>query len=98
VSDPSETDTTDDGVDRTQLRPGTYFSYFEVGSDFWTFYVDCGQVGHRDQPNRLYHQIITSPVVAHRLLKTLGKGLSLYRSRFGVIRDESGAPVRGDEE
>lgn len=86
----------DEGADRSQLRPGRYASYFEVGSDYVTFYVDCGQVGHKDQPNRLYNRIITSPIGAQRLLNTLARALREYKARFGVIRDETGVP--GDDE
>lgn len=88
----------DDTADRSQLRLGKYASYFEVGSDYVTFYVDCGQVGQKDQPNRLYNRIITSPIGAQRLLATLAKALRAYKVRFGVIRDEAGVPVGGDEE
>lgn len=94
---PSDT-SDDDSTDRSQLRLGKYASYFEVGSDYVTFYVDCGQVGQQDQPNRLYNRIITSPIGAQRLLATLAKALRAYKARFGAIRDEGGIPVSGDGE
>jgi hypothetical protein len=91
-------DIDEDNADRSQLGKGEYASYFEVGSDYVSFYVDCGQVGQKDQPNRLYSRIITSPIGAQRLLATLSKALKAYAVRFGVIRDETGMPVHGADE
>jgi hypothetical protein len=60
---------------------GFYANYFEVGQTAFEFVIDFGQ-RYRGQPPAACHtRIVTSPVYARALLRTLNTALARHSSR-----------------
>jgi hypothetical protein len=76
----------DDEVSRnTDPVEGRYANYFEVGHNAVEFLLDFGQYYPDSQQAWLYIRIITSPIYAKALFKTLGESIEQYEQTFGVI-------------
>lgn len=87
-----------ENIDRSWLGKDEYENDFEVGRDYVSFYLHCGQIGAVDETTAVYnHIIITSPLGARRLMKMLSQALDEYARRFGEIRDEEGRIFSTDE-
>jgi Protein of unknown function (DUF3467) len=71
----------------TSLLEGRYANYFEVGHNAFEFLLDFGQFYPDRQQARLYTRIITYPIYAKAMLKTLGESLERYEQTFGAIQD-----------
>jgi hypothetical protein len=67
---------------------GRYANYFEVGHNAVEFLLDFGQYYPDIQQARMYTRIITSPIYAKALLRTLGDSIDRYEQTFGAIREE----------
>ena len=62
---------------------GLYANYFEVGHTSFEIVLDFGQrYGHND-PSPCHTRIVTSPLYAEALRRTLDDALERYRQRFG---------------
>jgi len=72
-------------VSKPESRPpkGLYANYFEVGHTAFEVILDFGQAYAGKDACACHTRIVTSPVYAEALLKTLTDALDQYRSRFG---------------
>ena len=75
----------DEGFWGTDPIEGRYANYFEVGHNAIEFLLDFGQYYPDRQQARMYTRIITSPIYAKELFKTLGESIEQYEQTFGVI-------------
>jgi len=64
------------------LSKGLYANYFEVGHTAFEIILDFGQRYGRRR-SRCHTRIVTSPLYAEALLRTLEGSLAEYRARFG---------------
>jgi hypothetical protein len=64
------------------LSKGLYANYFEVGHTAFEVVLDFGQRYGRRR-SRCHTRIVTSPLYAEALLRTLEGALVEYRARFG---------------
>lgn len=87
-----------ENADRSWLGKGEYDNDFEVGRNYVSFYLHCGQIGTIEETTAVYnHIIITSPLGARRLMKMLAQALDEYERRFGKIGDQPGQVFSNDE-
>jgi hypothetical protein len=56
-----------------------------VGYNPFEFLIDCGQYYRDSQSAQLYVRIITAPIYAKALLKTLRQSIEQYERTFGTI-------------
>ena len=78
---------------RSQLK-GRYANYFKIGYNAYEFVLDFGQHYGESEEAELCTRIITSPIYAHALLKTLSHSIVQYEQRFGPIA----APADKDDQ
>jgi hypothetical protein len=64
---------------------GRYINYFEVGHNAVEFLLNFGQYYSDNQQARLHIRIITIPVYAKALFKTLGESIEQYEQTYGTI-------------
>lgn len=64
---------------------GRYANYFDVGHNAFEFVIDCGQSFSEMNDVVCHTRIITSPVYAAALFKTLAEGLQRYKEKYGEI-------------
>jgi hypothetical protein len=76
--------TPEDPQDSSPLE-GRYANYFKVGHNAFEFLLDFGQYYRESQRAHLYVRIITAPIYAKALLKTLGESIEQYEQTFGTI-------------
>jgi len=71
---------------RTQkTSKGLYANYFEVGHTKFEIVIDFGQrYAGRGQPP-CHTRIVTSPLYAEALRRTLQDALTRYQERFGAV-------------
>lgn len=62
---------------------GLYANYFEVGHTPFEIVLDFGQRYADDDPSPCHTRIVTSPLYAESLRRTLEEALARYRERFG---------------
>jgi hypothetical protein len=76
---------TDRGEAREPEEPplGRYANYFEVGHNAFEFVLDFGQFYPESDRARVHTRIITGPIYAEALLRTLQEALARYRDTFG---------------
>jgi hypothetical protein len=74
----------EDPPDSSALE-GRYANYFIVGHNAFEFLLDFGQYYRESQRAQLYVRIITAPIYAKALLKTLGHSIEQYEQTFGTI-------------
>jgi hypothetical protein len=74
----------EDQSDSSSLE-GRYANYFKVGHNAFEFLLDFGQYYRETQRAQLYVRIITAPVYAKALMKTLGESIEQYEQTFGTI-------------
>lgn len=68
-------------------RHSQYANYFEVGYNALEFVIDFGQFYEGNQGAELYTRVITSPLYAKALLKTLRASIQNYENSFGTIKE-----------
>ena len=70
---------------RQKTSKGLYANYFEVGHTKFEIVIDFGQryAGHGRSP--CHTRIVTSPLYAEALKRTLEDALAEYRQRFGAV-------------
>ena len=70
---------------KLKTSKGLYANYFEVAHTPFEFVIDFGQryAGRGRSP--CHTRIVTSPLYAESLLRTLEDALSRYRERFGAV-------------
>ena len=66
---------------------GRYANYFKVGYNAYEFVIDFGQFYEGNQGAELYTRVITSPLYAKALLKTLRASIQNYEDSFGPIKE-----------
>ena len=62
---------------------GLYANYFEVGHTPFEIILDFGQRYGQNDPSPCHTRIVTSPLYAQALRRTLDDALERYRERFG---------------
>jgi hypothetical protein len=67
---------------------GRYANYFKVGHNAFEFVIDFSQFYPESEEAELCARIITPPIYAKTLLKTLGESIDRYEQTFGVIQGE----------
>ena len=67
---------------------GRYANYFKVGHNAFEFVIDFSQFYPESEEAELCARIITNPIYAKRLLKTLRGAIEHYEQTFGVIPSE----------
>ncbi len=70
---------------KQKTSKGLYANYFEVGHTKFEIVIDFGQrySGHGSSP--CHTRIVTSPLYAEALRRTLEDALAQYRERFGDV-------------
>ena len=63
---------------------GVYANYFEVGHTAFEFVIDFGQT-YANKKACCHTRIVTSPLYAESLRRTLEDALAQYRERFGKV-------------
>jgi hypothetical protein len=63
---------------------GLYANYFEVGHTAFEFVIDFGQRYEGQDAAPCHTRIVTSPLYADELVRTLTNALAQYQERFGV--------------
>jgi hypothetical protein len=66
---------------------GRYANYFKVGHNAFEFVLDFGQYYPESNKAEMYTRIITSPVYAKRLMKTLKDAIGQHEAQFGRVTD-----------
>jgi hypothetical protein len=66
---------------------GRYANYFKVGYNAYEFVIDFGQFYEGNKGAELYTRVITSPLYAKALLKTLSASIQNYEDSFGPIKE-----------
>ena len=66
----------------TSPSKGLYANYFEVGHTAFEVVIDFGQ-RYGARRSRCHTRIVTSPLYAKALLRTLEGSLARYKARFG---------------
>ena len=66
---------------------GKYANYFKVGHNAFEFVLDFGQYYPENNKAEMYTRIITSPVYAKRLMKTLKDAIGQHEAQFGRVAD-----------
>lgn len=64
---------------------GLYSNYFEVGQTAFEVVIDFGQTYEGTTPMPCHTRIVTSPIYARALLRTLSEALEAHQGRFGEI-------------
>ncbi len=67
---------------------GRYANYFKVGHNAFEFVLDFGQFYPESEEAELRTRIITPPIYAKTLLKTLRESIEQYEQVFGSIEEE----------
>ena len=67
---------------------GRYANYFNVGHNAFEFVLDFSQFYSESEEAELCARIITPPIYAKTLLKTLRESIDRYEQAFGVIQGE----------
>jgi hypothetical protein len=82
---------------QARSRPtGRYANYFEVGHNAFEFVLDFGQLYAGESKQGQFHtRIVTAPVYANTLLKTLQGSIDRYEETFGVIPGDSESSDKG---
>jgi Protein of unknown function (DUF3467) len=70
---------------RTLASKGLYANYFEVGHTPFEIVIDFGQRYAQNDPSPCHTRIVTSPLYAESLRRTLEDALARYRERFGDV-------------
>ena len=78
---------------------GRYANYFKVGHNAFEFVLDAGQFYPEGEEAQLCARIITPPIYAKTLLKTLRGAIEHYEQTFGVIpsEDEKAVSIASEE-
>ena len=69
-------------------REGKYANYFKVGHNAFEFVIDFSQFYPESEKAELCVRIITPPIYAKTLLKTLRGAIEYYEQTFGIIPSE----------
>lgn len=89
-------DESKDPQNTAQLE-GRYANYFEVGHNAFEFVFDFGQLyAGESKEGRLHTRIVTAPVYANTLLKTLQGSIDRYEQTFGAIPEDSESSDKGE--
>lgn len=73
---------------------GRYPNYFKVGHNAFEFVLDFSQFYPQGREVQLHTRIITSPVYAKALLKTLRESIERYEETFGGVHKVDEEDVR----
>ena len=65
---------------------GRYANNFKIGHNAFEFVLEFGQFYVEEKKVHLHTRIITSPVYAKALLKTLKESIDRYEQTIGTIR------------
>lgn len=66
---------------------GRYANYFKVGHNAFEFLLEFSQFYPEGKETQLHTRIITSPIYAKALLKTLEESIYRYEETFGRIAE-----------
>lgn len=67
---------------------GHYANYFKIGHNAFEFLLDFGQYYSEDEKVVIHTRIITNPVYAKALFKTLENSIKDHENAFGVIDED----------
>ena len=67
---------------------GKYANYFKVGFNAFEFVLDFGQFYKEGMEPKFHTRIITNPVYARALLKTLQDSIERYEQTLGATDDD----------
>ena len=67
---------------------GRYANYFKVGHNAFEFVIEFSQFYPQGGEVQLHTRIITSPVYAKALLKTLQESIERHEETFGAVQKE----------
>lgn len=70
---------------RPKTSKGLYANYFEVGHTKFEIVLDFGQRYAGQGRSPCHTRIVTSPLYAEALKRTLEDALTQYRERFGTV-------------
>ena len=73
------------GPREQKASKGIYANYFEVGHTKFEIVIDFGQRYTGQGPSPCHTRIVTSPLYAEALRRTLEDTLMQYRERFGSV-------------
>ena len=77
------------GRERNVDLEGRYANFFKVGHNAYEFIIDFGQFyPDEGEQEAIHSRIVTSPVYAKSLLKTLQDAIVLHEAKFGMIADD----------
>jgi hypothetical protein len=86
---PERTAQTDrDNLKNKDSPEGRYANYFQIGFNAYEFVLDFSQYFLESDEAQLHTRIITNPVYAFNLLKTLRKSIEQYEQEYGNIEEE----------
>jgi hypothetical protein len=68
---------------RLAASKGIYANYFEIGHTPFEIILDFGQRYAQNDASPCHTRIVTSPLYAESLRRTLEDALTRYRARFG---------------
>jgi Protein of unknown function (DUF3467) len=69
----------EDPPPKTPLE-GRYANYFKVGHNAFEFVFEFGQLYQGEEEPQMHTRIVTSPVYARELLRTLQQAMDQYES------------------
>ena len=73
-------------ADNNGCLEGRYANYFKVGHNAYEFVLDFGQAYEDSKDGETIHsRIVTGPVYAKHLLRTLARAVDQYESEHGAI-------------
>ncbi len=79
---------TDDDPQETGRLEGRYANYFKIGHNAVEFIIDFGQFYPENGEVQFHTRIISAPLYAKALFRTLGESVERYEKTFGVIQEE----------
>ena len=80
----------DEGRESKGPNVGTYANYIKIGHNAFEFLLDFGQFSPESDRTHVHTRIITGPVFAKALLRTLQESLDQYEHTFGPLADDEG--------
>ena len=73
---------------KSRKLEGRYANYFKIGYNAFEFVIDFGQYYSENDQTELCTRIVTSPVYAKALLKTLKYSIETFETTHGGISEE----------
>lgn len=75
--------------EKKRSAEGKYANYFKVGHNALEFIIDFGQLYSDSDHSDMHTRIVTGPVYAKALLKTLNDAIDNFETTYGSIRHQN---------